>query len=59
MNTEDRKYTRAEAASYTGKSVTTLETYATRCFQILPFEKIGNRTYYKKSDLDTFNETRP
>lgn len=54
MNLPQHEYTRKEAAVYIGKTLSTVNTMATRQKNILPFEKVGNKTYYKKMDLDAY-----
>jgi excisionase family DNA binding protein len=57
-STDDPRLTRAEAASYLGLTKHTLEIWAVTGRYALPYVKIGNRTQYRKSDLDAFIERR-
>ena len=54
---EDRM-TRSQAAAYIGLSPATLATDATRKQLGIPFYRLGNRVFYRKSDLDVWLETR-
>jgi|GEM_PF-6337713 len=53
-----RRYNRAEAAQYLDKTISALNTMATRQKDLLPFSKEGRHTYYKKNDLDNYNNAK-
>jgi excisionase family DNA binding protein len=47
-----------EAASYLGVKPETLDVWRSSGRYSLPFVKIGRRVFYRKSDLDSFIESR-
>lgn len=52
---EDRM-SRQEAADYLGLSYGTLAQWASQGINDLPYHKIGNRAYYRRSELDRWLE---
>lgn len=58
MQKIEKEYNRAGAAAYLEKTISSLNTMATRQKHLLPFERIGNRVFYKKSDLDAYLDTK-
>jgi excisionase family DNA binding protein len=52
------RLTNQEAASYLGVKPETLDVWRSCGRYSVPFAKIGRRVFYRKSDLDTFIESR-
>lgn len=52
------RMTRDQAAAYLGVKKATLNCWAVTGKYNLPFQRIGSRVFYLKSDLDAFIERR-